>query len=169
MLDVKNKKDLFTEVYLDYYPLVFSSVLTKIDHLDDARDICQEVFMIFYEKMNEIENHRPWLIGTLRNVVLRYYQKKRSDIDNIDDIEFTFVNGEREARMIIKEAIEHAKCDDIDRLMLDLIAVHKFSYNTVAGLLGLTRRQVEYRYGQVVQRILDHLRDKGIKDLSGLL
>ncbi len=165
----RRKSDAFTEAYLDYYPMVFNSIYTRVASLEDTKDMCQEIFTIFFEKLDSIENKRQWLLGTLKNVVMQYYQKKRIKIDNIDDIEFTFVNGAREARVIIKDAIENAECNDVERVILDLIAIHNLSYNDVAKILGFTRRQVEYRYGLIVDRILRYLKTRGIEDIGELL
>ncbi len=166
--------DRFTEAYLEFYPLVYSAVYKKVGNKDDAADICQEIFMIFMEKFDEIENRRNWLLGTLRNVVYRYYQRKATksteDIDEMfNDIGLTFVNGFRDTRILISEAMENVECSEKERVMLDLIATHNFTYVAVAEIMGLTRRQVQYQYDQVVARIMDYLGKKGIKNLEDLL
>ena len=169
-----NKKDRFTELHDRYYPLVFSTVKTKVESLDDVLDICQEVFIVFFEKLEEVENPRKWLYGALRLSVFEYYRKKNSEanIDEVfEDVSITFVNGFRDARIIIAEALEHEKnfSGDDDRILFDLIAVYNFSYSEAARELGLTKRIVEYRYGRIVERILDSLKRKGIKNLEELL
>lgn len=169
MARAQRQNDAYTEAYLDYYPLVFNSIYTRVSNPEDTKDICQEIFTIFLEKFDTIENKRLWLLGTLKNVVMQYYQKKRIKIEDIDDIELAFVNGMRDIRMIIKDAIENAECDEIERLMLDMIAINNMSYNDVAVTLGLTRRQVEYKYGLVVDRILRYLKTRGIEDIKALL
>ncbi len=171
-----NKKtrpaDAFTQAYMEYYPLILGSLLARVGNPEEARDICQEVFIIFLEKFETIENKRAWLYGTLKNVVYRHYAKKRPDVD-IDEVfndeGLAFVNGARDARIMIAEAIEQVECSEEDRVLLDCIAIHDYSYASVAEILGLSRRQVEYRYGQLAKGILDHLRNKGIKDLAELL
>ena len=158
---------------MDYYPLLLGTTLTKVGSKDEAEDICQEVFIIFYEKFNQIDNHRRWLLGTLRNVILRYYQNKNRDTSDIeaamDDVKLTFVNGFRDTRILISEAMDAIDCDDEERLILDLVAVHNFSYNNTAKSIGLSRRQVEYKYGQLVKKISDYLTKKGINDIEELL
>jgi RNA polymerase sigma factor (sigma-70 family) len=172
---MRNKRDEFTEAHNDYYPLVFSAVFTKVDNIDDVQDICQEVFIKFYEKLDEIENRRKWLYGALRLAVLEHYRKKRgSDIDInevFDDVSLTFVNGFRDARIIIGEAIENSDffTDDLAREVFDYIAVYNYSYKEAGRHLGLSKRQVEYKYRRVVDAILNSLREKGIKHIEDLL
>ena len=99
MTKTKLKADLdnFTEDYMNYYPLVFSTIYSKVNNKDEAEDICQEVFIAFHNKYNEIENKRKWLYGSIRIQVLRYYNRKHNkneDIDdNLNDVGLTFVNG----------------------------------------------------------------------------
>ncbi|MFH0976608.1 MAG: sigma-70 family RNA polymerase sigma factor [Spirochaetota bacterium] len=169
-----NKRDKFTEVYNKYYPLVFSTVHTKVENIDDATDITQEVFISFYEKFSEIIDHRKWLYGALRFAVLNFYKKRRDNV-NIDDIfndvSLTFVNGFRHARVIISDAIEKGEVfdDDTDRTLFDLVAVYTYSYTEAGQELGLTKRQVEYKYRRIVDKILDYLKKNGIDRLEDIL
>jgi RNA polymerase sigma factor (sigma-70 family) len=164
--------DEFTKAYMEYYPLLLSSLLTRVNNPEEARDLCQEVFIIFLEKYDTIKNKRAWLYGTLKNVVYQHYSRKRPDVD-IDEVfndeGLAFTNGARDARILIGEAIEQVECSGEDRVLLDLIAIHDYSYSNVAEILGLSRRQVEYRYGQLAKGILEYLKSRGIKALAELL
>ena len=89
------KRDKFTEAHNDYYPLLFSAVYTKVGDSDDAMDICQEIFIKFFEKIDEIENYRKWLYGAMRIAVMEFYRIKRSDEVDIDDAEEEDITPER--------------------------------------------------------------------------
>ncbi len=168
------KKDRFTEDHKRYYPLIFNTVYSKVENIDDTSDICQEIFTRFFEKYEEIENSRKWLYGALRLVVMEYYRKQRSNL-NLDevfrDVGLTFVNGFKEARVIIAEAIENMENFKIEenRVLFDLVALHNYSYSQAGKELGLTKRTVEYRYRQIVDTILDYLKKKGIRNIEDLL
>lgn len=169
---VKNSR--FTELYDSYYPMVFSAILTKLDNPDDADDICQEVFISMYNKLDEIEDVRKWLYGTLRYEVLAYYRKKNRNIsmdDLFDNVALTFVNGFRDTRILIDEVLEKesADLDGKERELLELISVYRYTYEEAGKLVGLTKRQARYRYGLIVHRILDSLSKQGIKSLEELL
>jgi RNA polymerase sigma factor (sigma-70 family) len=172
MKKATGREDEFTQAYMEYYPLLLSSLLTRVGNPEEARDLCQEVFIIFLEKYSTIQNKRAWLFGTLKNVVYQHYARKKPDVD-IDEVfndeGLAFTNGARDARILIGEAIEQVDCTEEDRILLDLIAIHDYSYGNVAEILGLTRRQVEYKYGQLAKSILEYLKSKGIKDLAELL
>ncbi|HOS40831.1 MAG TPA: sigma factor, partial [Spirochaetota bacterium] len=106
---LKNRE--FAEAYNDLYPVVFGAVYSKVGNPEDAQDICQELFVKLYEKLETIENRRKWLYGALRLEVMAYYRKKKPDGVDIDevfaDVGLTFVNGFRDARIVISGAIEH--------------------------------------------------------------
>lgn len=169
-----NKKKVeFTEFYADYFQIVYGTIFSKISSADDVDDLVQEVFMHFFAKMNEIENRRSWLFGTINNVLANYYRKRKKfaseeDISNyLSDVSLTYVNGFRDTRLIIDDAVK--QLSEPDRIIFDLIAVQNLTYDMAACHLGLTRRQVEYRYSQIVKEIRSFLNEKGINNIEDLL
>ncbi|MFH0975873.1 MAG: sigma-70 family RNA polymerase sigma factor [Spirochaetota bacterium] len=171
---MSKKKDRFTEDHKRYYSLIFSTVYTKVENIDDTKDICQEVFIRFFENYEKIIDSRKWLYGTLRNVVLEFYRKEKGDIDIDDvfkDISLTFVNGFRDARIIISEAMEDMANfnSDEEKNLFDLVAVYNYSYTEAGRQMGLTKRQVEYKYRHIVDKIIDNLSKKGIRNIEDLL
>ncbi|MCP4134799.1 MAG: sigma-70 family RNA polymerase sigma factor [bacterium] len=170
------KRDRFAEYFSEYYQVVYNAVFPKVGSAEDTEDLCQEVFLILYRNLEDtdnIDNVRKWLYGTLKNVVLQYYRRKekpKANIDDIfDDVSLTFVNGFRDTRILIEEAIEEEIEDDDERTLVELIAFHNYSYTKVAEYMGLTKRIVGYRYNQVVKKILENLERKGINNIEDLL
>lgn len=169
--------DDFTRYYNEFYSLVFSIVVSKVSSHDDAEDICQEIFIRFYNKLDEIEYPRKWLLGCMRIVVLDYYKSKRSDtdIDNLfDDISMGYVNGFREARVVISQTIdeisdEYEESGASDVSIFNLIAIYKYSIVEAAEHLKLNYKQTRYRYNRICEKITARLREKGIKELDDLL
>jgi len=165
----------FTGIYSDHYPLVYGVVYSKIGDADDAGDVTQEIFIRYYERMGEVENPRRWLLGAMKMVVLEYFRGKRGGEVNVEevfeDMNLAFVNGFRDARIIIQEALESTENydDERDRILFDLIAVNNFTYGETGRELGMTERQVRYRYGVIVKRIIEYLNRKGIRNLEDLL
>jgi RNA polymerase sigma-70 factor, ECF subfamily len=170
---IKTNKDKFTEIFDQYYHIVFNAVYPKVGNVNDTEDICQEVFIALYRKLDEIEHIKKWLFGTLRNIVYNYYRNKKPDKINIEDVfqdvSLTFVNGFRDARIIISTAIEEEIKNEEERQVVELIAFNNYSYAYVAKLLGVTKRMVQYRYTQLVKRILENLKNRGIKNIEDLL
>jgi RNA polymerase sigma factor (sigma-70 family) len=174
-LGFDRKAGRFTEIYSDYYSLVYSTVFSKVSNEDDVEDLCQEIFSRFYEKFDQVENPRKWLLGTLRYVILEHYRRKTGKEVNIedvfDDINLTFVNGFRDSRLMIEEALENIGNyeSEKDKLIFDLISIYNFTYREVGDHLGLTERQVRYKYSLTTKNLLDFFKKRGISHLEDLL
>jgi RNA polymerase sigma factor (sigma-70 family) len=169
------KTKAYTQMYTDFYPLVSAVVFSRIRDKDATHDICQEIFIRYYQKFEEVENHRQWLMGTIKYVLLEFYRKSKGDSVDIDsvvnDVKMTFVNGFRDTRLMIEEALENIENfgDEKNRILFELIAVHGYSYREAGENLGITEHKARYWYNIVVEKLMDHFRKKGIHGLEELL
>jgi len=165
----------FSEIYSDYYAVAYNAIYAKIHNTETAEELLQEVFARFYEKMDDVENPRKWLFGTLRNVLFEHYKKKTVDTADIDEIFYDanigYVNGFRDTRIILQEAFEASENykDEKDRIIYQLIAINYYTRKEVAWMLGITKRQVNYKYKCVADRIVGYLKKKGVNNLEELL
>jgi len=165
----------YAAAFSRYYPLVYSAVYSKLNNSDETEDVCQEVFLKFFRKYGEIQNHRSWLYGTLRLVLGEHYRKKRGDLSSsdseIEGVAVSYVNGFRDTRILLQEAMDRLETgeDGSDRVIFDMVAVNNFTYGEAAKHLGMGEQQVRYRYEKSVKRLLGYLREKGIQSLEDLL
>jgi RNA polymerase sigma factor (sigma-70 family) len=175
---LSKKEREFRKSYSDYYSLVVNALYNRVKNIEDAEDICHEIFVSFYRKFDEIRDARSWLMGAMKYSISNYYRRREGsdssclDIDRVeDDISLSFENGAREIRIIINDAIENKEnyTDERERILFDLIAINNYTYEQAARHLGMTRRQASYRYRQVSRRIIDLLRQKGISRIEDLL
>lgn len=166
---------MFTDLYNEYYTIVFSVAYSKMKNVDTAQDLTQEVFTRFFLKLNEIDNHRRWLLSALKYVILEHYKKNTAndlDIEELyEDINLSFVNGFRDSRIIIEEALDNIDNfgDEKGKVIFDLVTVYRYTYKEVGAQLGITERQVRYKYTQIVSTLFDYFKSKGIKGLEDLL
>jgi RNA polymerase sigma-70 factor (ECF subfamily) len=169
----KNSK--FADIFNDQYTTVFNSVNARINCYEEAEDICQELFIKLYEKLETIDNPRAWLQGALRLAVLTHYTRKKPDPVAVEDVfsdeNLSFVNGMRDARIIIRDVIENEDNYDNakDIALFNLIAIGNYTYEEAGNELGMSKRQVRYRYGKTIDRLLDSLSKKGIKNIEDIL
>ena len=175
---LSKKEREFRQSYSDYHALVLNALYHRVGNMEDAEDICHEIFVSYYRKFDEVRDARSWLLGAMKFCTSNYYRKKTGsgqstvDIDDIeDDVNLAFENGARDMRIIINEAIENGENfkDEKDRILFDLVAINKYTYEEAAQELGLTARQAFYRYRQVSRRILDYLNRRGISRIEDLL
>ncbi len=170
----KPATDRFVENYDSYYSIIFSSIYSRVNNYHDAEDICQEVFIRLYDKMEEVENPRRWLYGCLRHVVFDYYKAKKKDVDVdklFEDIGMGYVNGFRDSRLMIKQVIEDIcnEAGDRDASLFELVAVYNYSFVQAAKHLNLSYKQTVYRYGVFSGRVVEKLKEKGIENIEDLL
>lgn len=174
LLDKKNAK--FSEVYGDYYSILFGTIYTRINNSDIVDDLVQEIFIRFFNKIDIIEESRirAWLFSTMKNVLYEYYRKDKNltkDViieDSTNDVALTFVNGFQDTRLIINEVIDSLD-DPLERIIFDLIAIQNYNYIEAGDHIGLTRGQIKYRYGVIVKKIISNLEKNGITKLEDLL
>jgi RNA polymerase sigma factor (sigma-70 family) len=166
-------RDLFIDVYERYYALIYSTAYTKLGDADDAMDAAQEVFIRYHGKMEEVREPRTWLYGTLRNVVFDMMKKKKPDLTEgeMDDLGVTYINGFRDTRLMIQEALESDAnfIDESDRALFELVASYDFTYREAGEQLGMSERQAKYRFGLAVRRLAEYFHERGIAKLEDLL
>ncbi|HOP62601.1 MAG TPA: RNA polymerase sigma factor [Spirochaetota bacterium] len=173
---VDRGKAEFIEVYSDYYNVIFGAVCSRINSIDDAEDITQEIFLRFYRKMDEVENPRKWLFGTMKLVLYEYYRSKKPDSTDINDLindaSLSFVNGMRDLRILLGSILDDPDVfnnDDKNRIIFDLVAIQKYTLEEAAKEIGMSRDQVKYRYSLINRSILLTLKKKGVSNLEELM
>ena len=174
----KKKRREFSRAYREYYPIVFNTIYKRTGKLEDTEDICHEVFIGFYNNLEDIREIGKWLMGTAKNQISMFYRNKsekikdRSDIKDIEDsIDYAFENGLKDLRIIIEQEIENPDNyrDETEKSLFELIAILKYSYREAALQLGLSVRQLRYRYARITERIVDSLKKRGIESIEDLL
>lgn len=166
----------FTSIYSDFYPVVFNSIYAKLRDDDITSDLAQEIFTRMLQRIDDVENPRAWIFGTMKLVLFEYYRKKSGnkdiDIDSVfDDVNMRYVNGFRDTRILIQDALSASEnySDEYERIVFDLIALNDYTYKEAAEQTGLSERQVRYRYNAAARRITEYLKKKGINSLEELL
>lgn len=173
MMFKNDKKKQFDRVYIDHYQLVYGAIYSKTGNVIDADDLTQEVFIHYYEKMEEVEKTIPWLFGTVRFVLKNHYRRQmKSEHDQEFDEFLHDTNADASAewtdtRMIIQDAMESLETKD--RIIFELIAIQNLSYVSAGKSLGLNEKQVKYRYAVILKNIKTYLNTRGLNKLEDLL
>lgn len=177
MQSLRVKKE-FRRLYAEFYPVVLSAIYVRTGNVEDAEDICHEVFVRFLNNLEAIEKHREWLMTAVQFEINNYYRKKANqrngviDIDVMaDDGSLLFENGFRDSRIILQEAIENESNfeNERDMILFHLIAVYGYTYREAGEYLGITKWRAEGMYKKTSRRLLGYFRDKGIKGIEDLL
>lgn len=165
----------FHEVYKLYYSHIFASVYRKVSSFEESEEICQDIFMALFDSIQQVENPRAWLYGTMRKKIADFYSRKGRSAEEISGIleesSAVYINGFRDTRIIIEEVLsgEGVFDDEADREIFNLIAVDGFSMAETARNTGRTYRQIRYSFERSASRIIDALKKRGIAQMEDLL
>lgn len=71
-----NQEEL-AEFSKQHYPMVLKYCSKRLSNSEDAKDLTQEVFLVFTQKCHLIEEEHvvPWLFATAHKMLLREYKK----------------------------------------------------------------------------------------------
>ncbi len=164
----------FTKNYQHYHQYVTNIAYSNIGNREDAEDLCQDLFIVYYKSMGKVNDTRRWINGTMRNHMYSYYRKQNRysfDMKEINESEVAARDAQYEVNDVIDENIfnEGNFKNGLDEQIFVLRAIQGLSYRAVAENLGLTKRQVHYRYIQIMRRIRSKLMEIGISCLADVV
>lgn len=89
-------KERAEEITKTYYEKILKFCMSySNNNYDDALEITQEVFVVFYKKLNQIEeiNIERWLIAVAKKKALEYFRRIKKD-ENVISLEEAFTSPE---------------------------------------------------------------------------
>ncbi len=141
-----------------YYDDIYRFCLYRLKNSDDAKDITQEVFLLFKEKENElIDNHiRSWLFSVAERKIKEEYKRRKRDshityLDELVPYNDEILTEFEEIDFISDEEIEATKAEILSKLSPDeqllfkFIYQEKLKYNEIARLLGVSEKTINVR------------------------
>lgn len=177
MIFSKKTDNKYRKVYNQNYSLIFSILYKKTANVEDAEEICQEVFLTYYKNHLDIEKPRQWLIKASNYEYLKFMRNnnKKNNIDNIDNeyLEELYSDDKEDldTKIIIQDVVyseKNFKTKD-DKKLFELISKTKFTYQKTADILGLSERQVRYKYKRTLYSLFNDFRNMGIKSIADLI
>lgn len=130
---MKEKK--FIEVFNKYNRLVRKMVLDRTKDWMLAEEICQQVFMNYFEKMDTIDDEiiQPWLLLTAKNLVWDNFRKQqiRRNTQSVESISEVAVICEDNTEKIIKHVADTMLTE---RILKELYEYRKDWYDVVVAV-----------------------------------
>ncbi len=134
-----------TEIYEKYYPKVLSYINGKVNKHHLAEDLCSDVFLKIYEKIDTFDEKKAsvstWIFTITRNTLTDYYRTRKISggeipeyLDDGISLEDEVCNDEM--LDILADALE--KLDERER---DIIVFHYYSGKTlkeIADIIGIS-------------------------------
>ncbi|NOY50877.1 MAG: RNA polymerase sigma-70 factor [Chlorobi bacterium] len=169
---IKNgDKQIFEEVYRDFYIPLCYYCLRYVETLEDSEGIVQNLFVKIWEKHSTLEINtslKSYLYRAVQNYALNFLSKKKShekylmlharEIKNSFELhQNTMV--EDELRVLLKHAI--LKLPEKRRRIFELSRFEGMKYNRIADKLSISVKTVESQMTKALKYLRIVLKDYG--------
>ena len=149
-----------------YKATVYSVALSYVNNREDADDIFQEVFLIYFRtnpQFNEEEHRKAWLIRTTINcskrVVDSTYRKRTVPLDEMEEESFQFQTKEENAVYIALQALPEKY-----RTVLHLFYFEDMSIDMICKVLDLKASTVKVQLMRGREMMKEKLKEEGYND-----
>ncbi len=149
-----------------YKATVYSVALSYVNNREDADDIFQEVFLIYFRtnpQFNEEEHRKAWLIRTTINcskrVVDSTYRKRTVPLDEMEEESFQFQTKEENAVYVALQALPEKY-----RTVLHLFYFEDMSIDMICKVLDLKSSTVKVQLMRGREMMKEKLKEEGYND-----
>lgn len=153
-------EEKFREIYREYYPVVKKVIYSILYDADLAEDVCQEVFILFAEKMDTAEEkyYRNWFLINARRKAIDFCRKA------YQVHEITVVSSEVDTLLGEMDITWNSfdKTDDIE----DEIT-HRIALRELAGKLLRSLAKKNSDWYEIVIRM--HIKGEDTKEIARAL
>ncbi|MCR5670544.1 MAG: sigma-70 family RNA polymerase sigma factor [Butyrivibrio sp.] len=115
------------QIYLDYRDKVFGYIRNHVNSAEDAEDLCEDVFVKIYSKLDTFDETKAglstWIYAVTSNTVIDFYRTNHihSEIpedlsDTRSSIEEDFLNGE--TLSMLASALKELPQEQMDIIVL---------------------------------------------------
>lgn len=165
----------FEKAYVKHYTNLLKFAVELIGNYEDARDVCQELFVDFHSNIESVENPEKWLYGAIRYKIYNFFRSNKHKLINIDDITEIDLPIENrdfiESKILLQEVIDNDENykDETDKIIFDLVAFKGYSYEKAGRHLGFSKSKVRYKYSQLISRLNESFKKRGITKIEAVL
>ena len=166
MADTFVQNESIETVIQRYKGTVYSVALSYVNSRDDADDIFQEVFLIYFRtnpQFNDEEHRKAWLIRTTINcskrVVDSTYRKRTVPMDEMEEESFEFQTKEENAVYVALQALPEKY-----RTVLHLFYFEDMSIDMICKVLDLKSSTVKVQLMRGREMMKEKLKEEGYND-----
>jgi len=149
-----------------YKGTVYSVALSYVKNREDADDIFQEVFLIYFRtkpEFNDEEHRKAWLIRTTMNcskrVVDSTYRKRTVALDEMEEESFEFQSKEENAVYIALQQLPEKY-----RIVLHLFYFEDMSVEQISKALDIKPTTVKVQMMRGREMMKEKLKEEGYND-----
>lgn len=156
------------EIAETYYEDILKFCSSQLNNEEDARDITQEVFLLFQKKFKELNdtNIKAWLLNVAQKKIFEKFREIKKNTKNIslnENTDFSkdasFVKQIDDFIYISDEEIEKEKFKIIEKLtpkereLFKMIYIERLKYVEIAERMGTTENAIAIRAVRLKQKI----------------
>ena len=157
------KEVIFEKIYSKYHSRVCSFLTRKIGNPEDALDLAQEVYMIFYRRMEKLNINHPrlesWLYRVGQNLSYGYNRKKANRLTNsMGDTDFA--NEKSDSVIDLQKKEMYSQLNDFlnsltdrERSIFVLHKIEKIKYNDLMAIFNISPRTLKRMISSVLQKL----------------
>lgn len=161
-------KQIFEEVYRDYYISLSYYCLRYVETLDDSQEIVQDLFVKLWEKRNTLiinTSLKAYLYRSVQNYALNFLAKRKTRESYLlsqakrmqEDLHHNPEMEEEELRAILKHAI--LQLPEKRRRIFELSRFEGMKYNRIAEKLSISVKTVETQMSKALKYLRVVLKD----------
>jgi RNA polymerase sigma-70 factor (family 1) len=167
----------FTYVFTHYSKRIYPYLLKKVQSEAIAREMVQDIFLrlwLFREKLNMALNPESYLFNIAANILQDYYRKQGRELkmksawgkkeEAVQEVESGV--WQSETRKLLHEAVEQLPAE---RRRAYRLRMEGFSYDEIAGNLGISVHTVRNQLASATRTLKDILRSKGLSALIAII
>ncbi len=158
-------KDNFDSLFREYYPSAVIFARKYSNDIESAKDIAQQVFVNFYEKMDKIEiqgSFKAYLFTAVRNTSLNQIKKQKTDLQHSGNL------VHRSEDIAISDALEYDEfvqkinkiIDELPPRCKEIFRMNRFDgkkNGEIAEKLKISKRTVETQISQAIKHLRKRL------------
>ncbi len=159
---MKQANSSFEKLFKEHFQPLAGFAFKYLNDLDEARSLVHDVFIIFWEKFDQLEansNHKSYLYTAVRNRCLNAIRdrKKIVPIDTAENAHFT-ENRSLEASELEAE-IDYAintlpkKC----KMVFEMSRKEELKYSEIASKMDISVKTVEAQMSKALKLLRMHL------------
>ncbi|MBE6648080.1 MAG: sigma-70 family RNA polymerase sigma factor [Ruminococcaceae bacterium] len=164
--------EFIKELYIKNYDSIVRFCSRKTKTIDDARDIAQEVFLIFIDKINEIDKTkaRAWLYGTANNKLSEYMKSPDFKLTQISEeiesklksisLEEEYFNCSEKEILYKKDIILNCLSDEKRKFYEDYY-IRKLSHKEIAEKNGISVQASKVRKNRLMLELVKIINSVG--------
>lgn len=152
-----------TEIYKDYHGKVFGYIISQVSNSDLAEDLCEDVFLKVYEKLDTFDETKAsistWIYTIARNTLTDYY-RTRKVCEEIPEEYESAISVENEVcnrEMLDKLANALEKLDERSRDIIILRYYSGFKLTEIAEKLDISYSYVKLLHNNALENMKNYL------------